>query len=48
MIDCYTEEVKKRDLIEDIKTKYSLTEEEIDALDYAIFLIQCEIDGEVE
>lgn len=40
--------VRQRDLLENMKIKYSLTEEEKEAIDYATFLIQKDIDGEVD
>ena len=56
-IDAYNEEydrrrrdsdVIRRDLLENMKSKYPLTAAEIEAIDYATMLIQNEIDGEVE
>ena len=56
-IDAYNEEydrrqrdsdVVRRDLLKNLKSKYSLTDEEKEAIDYATMLIQNEIDGEVE
>lgn len=41
-------DVSKRNLLENMKLKYPLTDEEKEAIDYAVFLIQNEIDGEVE
>ena len=40
--------VKNRDILDEMKSKYSLTDEEKDAIDYATMLIQSEIDGEVD
>ena len=56
-IDAYNKEcnrrqhnpdVTRRNLLENMKSKYSLTDEEKEAIDYATMLIQSEIDGEVE
>jgi len=41
-------DVRKRDILGEIKSKYPLTDAEKEAVDYAILLIQNEIDGEVE
>lgn len=41
-------EVAKRNILDNMKSKYPLTDKEKDAIDYAIFLIQNEIDGEVD
>ena len=41
-------EVERRTLLESLKFKFSLTDEEKEAIDYATSLIQNEIDGEVE
>lgn len=56
-IDAYNEEydrrqhdsdVSKRNLLESMKSKYPLTDEEKEAIDYAILLIQNEIDGDID
>ena len=56
-IDAYNKEcnrrqhdpdVTRRNLLENMKSKYSLTDAEKEAIDYATMLIQGEIDGEVE
>lgn len=44
----YSKEVEQRRILEDMKSKYALTEDEVEAIDYAIFLIQDEIDGDAE
>ena len=41
-------DVEKRNLLENLKSKYPLTEAELEAIDYATLLIQNEIDGEVD
>ena len=41
-------DVARRDTLKLIADKFPLTEEEKDAIDYAMLLIQNEIDGEVE
>ena len=41
-------DVEKRNLLEDMKSRYLLTYKEKEVIDYAIMLIQKEIDGEVD
>ena len=41
-------DVTRRNLLENMKSKYSLIDEEKEAIDYATMLIQSEIDGEVD
>ena len=56
-IDAYNKEhdrrqrdsdVIRRDLLENMKSKYPLTDEEKEAIDYATFLIQRDIDGDID
>ncbi len=41
-------DVEMRNLLENMKSRYPLTDKEIEAIDYATMLIQSEIDGEVD
>lgn len=44
----YDPDVERRNLLENMKSRYLLTDEEKEAIDYATMLIQSKIDGEVE